>query len=71
MEVCLPGTFIRKAGDPVKAVTMGSCISTSELSRICVSFDTEVAAFRDRSLAGRPFRYMVLDATCCKARVDH
>jgi site-specific recombinase XerD len=36
-----------------------------------VRFDTEVAAFRDRSLAGQPFRYMVLDATYCKARVDH
>lgn len=49
---------------------MDSGISTSEVSRICVSFDTEVAAFRDRSLAGRPFRYG-LDVTYCKARVDH
>ena len=33
--------------------------------------DTEVAAFRDRSLAGQAFRYLFLDATYCKARVDH
>jgi len=32
--------------------------------------DTEVAAFRDRSLAGQAFRYLFLDATYCKARVD-
>jgi putative transposase len=31
----------------------------------------EVAAFRDRSLAGQAFRYVFLDATYCKARVDH
>ena len=41
------------------------------MSRICADLDTEVAAFRDRSLAGQPFRYVFLDATYCKARVDH
>jgi putative transposase len=41
------------------------------VSRICADLDTEVAAFRDRSLAGQPFRYVFLDATYCKARVDH
>jgi putative transposase len=71
MEVCLHGTFVRKAGDPVKAVAMGSGISASEVSRICISSGTEAAAFRDRSLAGQPFRYVVPGATCCKARVDH
>jgi putative transposase len=30
-----------------------------------------VAAFRDRSLAGQPFPYVFLDATYCKARVNH
>ena len=35
------------------------------------SLDTEVAAFRDPSLAERPFRYVLLDATYRKARVDH
>ena len=46
-------------------------ISKSEVSRICADLDTEVAAFRDRSLAGQPFPYVFLDATYCKARVSH
>jgi putative transposase len=33
--------------------------------------DVEVAAFPDRSLKDQPFRYVFLDATYCKARVDH
>ena len=41
------------------------------MSRICADLDTEVAAFRDRSLAGMAFLYVFLDATCCKARVNH
>jgi putative transposase len=41
------------------------------VSRICADLDTEVAAFRDRSLAGQGFPYVFLDATYCKARVDH
>ncbi len=41
------------------------------MSRICAELDVEVAAFRDQSLAEQPFRYMFLDATYCKARVDH
>ena len=41
------------------------------MSRICADLDVEVAAFRDRSLAEQPFRYVFLDATYCKARVDH
>ena len=38
---------------------------------VSACLDTEVAAFRDRSLAGQAFRYLFLDATYCKARVDH
>jgi putative transposase len=30
-----------------------------------------VAAFRDRSLAQMQFPYVFLDATYCKARVNH
>jgi putative transposase len=41
------------------------------VSRICAELDVEVAAFRDRSLAVQPFRYVFLDARYCKARVDH
>jgi transposase-like protein len=41
------------------------------VSRICADLDTEVGAFRDRSLAEQSFPYVFLDATYCKARVNH
>jgi transposase-like protein len=41
------------------------------VSRICADLDTEVAVFRDRSLAQMPFPYVFLDAAYCKARVNH
>jgi putative transposase len=71
MEAYLHGTSTRKVDDLVKALGADSGISKSEVSRICADLDIEVAAFRDRSLAGQPFRYVFLDATYCKARVDH
>jgi putative transposase len=71
MEAYLHGTSTRKVDDLVKALGADSGISKSEVSRICAGLDTEVAAFRDRPLAGQPFRYVFLDATYCKARVDH
>jgi putative transposase len=71
MEAYLHGTSTRKVDDLVKALGADSGISKSEVSRICADLDTEVAAFRDRPLAGQPFRYVFLDATYCKARVDH
>jgi putative transposase len=40
-----------RAGDLVKALGADSGVSKSEVSRICVGLDTEVAAFRDRTLA--------------------
>jgi putative transposase len=71
MEAYLHGTSTRKVDDLVKALGADSGISKSEVSRICADLDTEVAAFRDRPLSGQPFRYVFLDATYCKARVDH
>jgi putative transposase len=71
MEAYLHGTSTRKVDDLVKALGADSGISKSEVSRICAELDVEVAAFRDRSLADQPFRYVFLDATYCKARVDH
>jgi putative transposase len=71
MEAYLHGTSTRKVDDLVKALGADSGISKSEVSRICADLDTEVALFRDRSLAGQPFRYVFLDATYCKARVNH
>ena len=71
MEAYLHGTSTREVDDLVKALGADSGISKSEVSRICAELDVEVAAFRDRSLTSQPFRYVFLDATYCKARVDH
>src|SRR3954471_21008505 len=71
MEAYLHGTSTRKVDEPVKALGADTGISKSEVSRICAELDVEVAAFRDRSLAEQPFRYVFLDATYCTARVDH
>jgi transposase-like protein len=71
MEAYLHGTSTRKVDDLVKALGADSGISKSEVSRICADLDTEVAAFRDRTLAGMAFPYVFLDATYCKARVNH
>jgi len=71
MEAYLHGTSTRKVDDLVKALGADSGISKSEVSRICADLDAEVAAFRDRPLSDHPFRYVFLDATYCKARVDH
>ena len=71
MEAYLHGTSTRKVDDLVKALGADTGISKSEVSRICADLDTEVAAFRDRSLAGMAFPYVFLDATYCKARVNH
>jgi putative transposase len=71
MEAYLHGTSTRKVDDLVKALGADSGISKSEVSRICADLDTEVGAFRDRTLAGMAFPYVFLDATYCKARVNH
>jgi putative transposase len=70
MEAYLHGVSTRKVDDLVKALGADSGISKSEVSRICADLDEEVAAFRDRSLAGQAFPYVFLDATYCKARVN-
>jgi putative transposase len=71
MEAYLHGVSTRKVDDLVKALGADTGISKSEVSRICADLDTEVGAFRDRSLAGQAFPYVFLDATYCKARVNH
>ncbi len=60
----------RKVDDHVKALGAETGISKSEVSQIC-GLDTEVAAFRDRTLAAQDFYYVFLDATYCTARVGH
>jgi putative transposase len=70
MEAYLHGVSTRKVDDLVRALGADTGISKSEVSRICADLDTEVGAFRDRSLAGQAFPYVFLDATYCKARVN-
>jgi putative transposase len=71
MEAYLHGVSTRKVDDLVKALGADTGISKSEVSRICSDLDQEVGAFRDRSLADQAFPYVFLDATYCKARVNH
>ena len=71
MEAYLHGVSTRKVDDLVKALGADTGISKSEVSRICADLDDEVGAFRDRSLADQSFPYVFLDATYCKARVNH
>jgi putative transposase len=70
MEAYLHGVSTRKVDDLVRALGADSGISKSEVSWICADLDSEVSAFRDRSLAGQVFRYVFVDATYCKARVN-
>jgi putative transposase len=70
MEAYLHGVSTRKVDDLVRALGADSGISKSEVSRICADLDGEVAAFRDRSLAGQLFPYIFVDATYCKASVN-
>lgn len=71
MEAYLHGVSTRKVDDLVRALGVATGISKSEVSRICQDLDTEVAAFRDRTLAETSYPYVFLDATYCKARIDH
>ena len=71
MEAYLHGVSTRKVDDLVKALGADSGISKSEVSRICSGLDEEIAVFRDRDLAALDFPYVFLDATHCKARVNH
>jgi putative transposase len=71
MEAYLHGVSTRKVDDVVKALGIDSGISKSQVSRICADLDVEVAAFRDRSLAGTSYPYMFVDAAYCNARVNH
>ncbi len=71
MEAYVHGVSTRKVDDLVLALGLESGISKSEVSRICVQLDEELAAFRGRSLAHIEFPYVFLDATYLKGRVNH
>jgi transposase-like protein len=71
VEAHLHGVSTRKVDDLVKALGADSRLSKSEVSRICAGLDEEVALFRGRDLAALDYPYVFLDATYCKACVNH
>lgn len=71
MEAYVHGVSTRSVDDLVKALDAETGISKSEVSRICQDLDGQLTAFRARPLDHVRFPYVYLDATCCKARVEH
>ncbi|WP_405019948.1 IS256 family transposase [Kitasatospora sp. NBC_00070] len=71
MEAYVHGVPTRSVDDLVKALGADTGISKSEVSRICQDLDGQPAAFRTRPLDHVRFPYVYLDATYCKARVEH
>ncbi|MER6693572.1 IS256 family transposase, partial [Streptomyces minutiscleroticus] len=71
MEAYVHGVSTRSVDDLVKALGADTGISKSEVSRICGDLDEPLAAFRARPLDHVRFPYIYLDATYCKARVNH
>lgn len=65
------GVSTRSVDDLVKAMGGDTGISKSEVSRICQALDEPLTAFRSRPLDHVRFPYVYLDATYCKARVNH
>ncbi|MGA5711397.1 IS256 family transposase, partial [Streptomyces cellulosae] len=71
MEAYVHGVSTRAVDDLVKALGTDTGISKSEVSRICGELDKPLSAFRTRPLDHVRFPYIYLDATYCKARVNH
>jgi putative transposase len=71
MEAYVQGVSTRNVDDLVKALGGDTGISKSEVSRICGDLDVELNVFRTRPLDHTRFPYIYLDATYCKARVNH
>ncbi|MGY3204548.1 IS256 family transposase [Streptomyces sp. TE5632] len=71
MEAYVHGVSTRSVDDLVKARGADTGISKSEVSRICQDLDGQLTVFRSRPLDHVRFPYVYLDATYCKARVEH
>jgi transposase-like protein len=69
MEAYVHGVSTRKVDDLVGALGLEAGISKSEVSRICSELDTDLEAFRTRSLGHVEFPYVFCDATYLKGRV--
>lgn len=63
------GISTRKVEEVAGALGVSS-MSKSQVSRLCESLDSEVAAFRRQRFDGVRFAYLRLDATYVKCRVD-
>jgi hypothetical protein len=59
VDLCARLAEMVSLDDLVRALGADSGISKSEVSRICADLDAEVSAFRDRSLAGQRFPYVL------------
>jgi len=71
VEAYVHGVSTRSVDDLVRALGADSGISKSEVSRLCAGLDAELTVFRTRPLDHTRFPYIYLDATYCKARVNH
>ncbi|KOV73252.1 transposase [Streptomyces sp. AS58] len=71
VEAYVHGVSTRSVDDLVRALGADTGISKSEVSRLCAGLDAELTAFRTRPLDHTRFPYIYLDATYCKARVNH
>ncbi|GAA2928017.1 IS256-like element IS1553 family transposase [Streptomyces thioluteus] len=71
MEAYVHGASTRSVDDLVEALGGDTGISRSEVSRICQDLDAELTVFRTRPLDHTRFPCIYLDATYCKARVQH
>jgi putative transposase len=69
MEAYVHGVSTRKVDDLVVALGLEAGISKSEVSRICAELDTDLEAFRSRTLGHVGFPYVFCDATYVKGRV--
>jgi putative transposase len=61
MQAWIEGVSTRKVDDLVAALGVESGISKSEVSRVCGQLDTDIAAWRERSLAQQATPYVFLD----------
>jgi len=66
-EAYVKGVSTRKVDDLVRAMG-ASGVSKSEVSRLVVELDTDLAAFRERRLEGTRYPYLWLDAQYEKVR---
>ena len=62
-EAYIGGVSTRKVDALLVALGSQSCISKSQVSRICQETDAQVQAFQNRPLEGSGYAFVYLDAT--------